>query len=230
MKWGLWEGHLLSHGAASYGGKDGFDRALATLAAPAEVAAISVAPHQERRFAEFCESRWQLSPVWYSAVREGFGILSQYEPAESLGVDRFAALVGARRRWPHRALCVVDCGTAMTIDGVDAEGVFWGGVILPGVRAAGEALSRVAPSLLVTAWDEDVSVWGLTTQDAVRGGVVKGAAGAIERVFQEQCVRLMGSPLLILTGGDAPRLGPHLRCPYELVPHLTLEGVAVMAV
>lgn len=231
LKWAFWDGGLSGFGGAPYGGENDFTGVLQGLPqAPSAVAAISVAPRFHQLFTEFCERHWHLTPRWYGACREAAGIRSLYEPPETLGADRFAALAGARARSGRRSVCVVDCGTAITVDALDAEGVFQGGVIMPGMAASAEALRRTASALAGTDSAGVASVLGRKTQDAVRGGLMIGAAGAIDRVLDEQRARLAADPLVLVTGGDAAVLAPYLKARHEIAPHLTLEGLAVMTI
>lgn len=229
LKWAFWDGALSSFGAAPYEGENDFTSALLQLERkPSIVAAISVAPRSRRLFTEFCEHHWRLTPRWYGASREAAGIRSLYEPAETLGADRFAALAGARARCGPRSVCVVDCGTAITVDALDGDGVFRGGVIMPGMAAAAETLRRAAFALAVAEPTAVVSALGCRTADALKGGLVLGAAGAIDRILDEQGLRLADDPLVLVTGGDAAALAPYLKSRHEIAPHLTLEGLLVM--
>ncbi|MHB8255290.1 MAG: type III pantothenate kinase [Acidiferrobacter sp.] len=229
MKWALWDGGFSGFGTVAYGGADDFATLLGALPRPAVVAAISVAAIRNPVLSAFCAHHWQLVPTWYTACRAAGGIRSLYEPPETLGADRFAALVGARARFGATALCVVDCGTAITVDALDYAGVFRGGAILPGIPTAAEALVRIADTLSVADWTGTAQALGTSTASAVKAGVLIGAAGAINRLLEEQKTVLGDIVLVVLTGGDALRIAPYLACRYEIVPHLTLEGLAVMA-
>ena len=230
IKWAWAEGTVLSgFGAGDYSGANAYATRLAGLVKPTAIAAISVARHRNEAFTRFCEKQWALSPCWHRSLRAGFGVSSLYEPPDALGVDRFAALVGARARFPGQAVCVADCGTAITIDAMDGEGVFQGGAILPGLLAAADALRAIAPHLAIPAHDRFYAAYGRTTHDAMGAGLVLGAAGAIERIFRDQGAVHGHHARLVLTGGDAARLAPYLTGPYEHLAHLTLEGLAVMA-
>ncbi len=229
IKWAWAEGAALSgFGSGGYSGGEAYTTRLTGPARPTMIAAISVARHRNEAFARFCEEQWAMAPQWHQSLREGFGITSLYEPPESLGVDRFAVLVGARARFPGQAVCVADCGTAITVDALDGDGVFQGGVILPGLSAAADVLRATAPKLTGSPGDRFYAAYGRTTQDAVGGGLILGAAGAIERIFRDQAAVLGHDARLLLTGGDAARLAPYLSGPFEHVAHLTLEGLAVM--
>ncbi len=230
IKWAWADGRALSGcGSAVYAGSSGYAAKLSASGVPSAVIAISVARERNEAFARFCKERWGIAPLWRGSLPEGFGVSSLYEPAESLGADRFAALVGVRARHPGRPVCVVDCGTAITVDALDAGGVFRGGAILPGITVAARALLEVAPILAAPAGDASYGPCGRSTRDGVGAGLVLGAAGAIERIFRDQETVLGAGVLLTLTGGDASRISPYLTCSHERLPHLTLEGLAVMA-
>jgi len=233
IKWAVLKEGLCDEGAAHYASPDGF-LALTALARPDEIAAISVSGRGTAAFAAFCESHWGRVPTWYGTCGEGFGVRNLYHVPETLGADRFAALVGARARYRGRSVCVVDCGTAMTIDALDGEGNFQGGVILAGLATSTQALAGIGPQLAVphiACEDDTVSVLGRSTATAIAAGVLVGAAGAIERIYRDQCALLSSGSetMLLLTGGDAQAIAPYIGYPHVYLPHLTLEGLAVMA-
>ena len=73
-------------------------------------------------------------------ARAGFGITNGYGRPRRLGVDRWVAMIGAYAEF-SRALCVVDAGTAVTIDALDRQGQHLGGQIIPGLRMMQDALT-----------------------------------------------------------------------------------------
>lgn len=230
IKWAWTDGTALTgFGSGDYAGTDDYAARLPAFPVPEAIVAISVARHHNEAFTRLCEQRWERAPRWRESAREGFGVESLYEPPESLGADRFAALVGARARYPGQSVCVADCGTAITVDALDAEGVFQGGVILPGLSAAAGALQGIAAGLAAPGEHRIYAAYGRNTRDAIGAGLVIGAAGAVERIFRDQGAVLGPGALLVVTGGDAARIGAYLTCPYEHQTHLTLEGLAVMA-
>ncbi|MCK7498150.1 MAG: type III pantothenate kinase [Comamonadaceae bacterium] len=159
-----------------------------------------------------------------SSSAGAFGVINSYVPPERLGADRWAALVAARARGAG-AMCVVDAGTALTIDALDAHGVFRGGVILPGVALQRAALAHGTESVGAAA----MAFGGCLAHDtaaAVAGGTLYGLAGAVDRVLDEQAQQLGEPATVLVTGGDGPRLLPLLRHAAEPVPDLVLHGVA----
>jgi type III pantothenate kinase len=80
--------------------------------------------------------RWFASEAVIAGVRNG------YRPPEKLGCDRLAALIGARALMPQRDLIVATCGTATTVDALRADGMFVGGLILPGLATMARSLAH----------------------------------------------------------------------------------------
>lgn len=228
-KWALADADLKPGGALAYG--EDFARALDNsfhaLPRPEHVAAVCVAATGHlQTLAQWVQSRWglELQPIVTRAVQ--FGVTNSYKDPTSLGADRWAALVAARARLSGAA-CVVDCGTALTIDALDRNGVYRGGVILPGL-----ALMRAA--LLRTHGVRDVvgdagSTLAQSTADGVAAGILFGLAGAIDRILDEQAALLGATPQVLITGGDAQSLRALLRHGVLHTPDLVLEGVARIA-
>lgn len=158
--------------------------------------------------------------------KEAFGVVNEYEKIETLGADRWVALVAARQH-SRKATVVIDCGTAVTIDVLDGLGNFKGGVILPGRGLMQKSLNQTAAGIDVEAMSVE-RVWGTSTQEAVAVGCVFGLAGAIERVVRGHINQLGGEANVLLTGGDADTLKPYLPDSYECVPDLVFEGMAIM--
>ena len=135
---------LTPGGALAYG--EDFARALdnsfRALPRPEHAAAVCVAASAHlQTLALWVRSHWglELQPIVTRAAQ--LGVTNSYKNPASLGADRWAALIAARARSPGAA-CVVDCGTALTIDALDANGVYRGGVILPGLALMRAALLR----------------------------------------------------------------------------------------
>ena len=92
-------------------------------------------------FGRYARRHWSLAPNFVRARRAQCGVINRYADAETLGNDRWAALIGARALCGAQSAIVLDAGTAITIDALDANGVFRGGVILPGWHAMHTALA-----------------------------------------------------------------------------------------
>ena len=142
------------------------------------------------------------------------------------GVDRLlVVLAAARVKDADRPAVVVDCGSAITVNAVSAEGALLGGAILPGLGLALDALHDHTDALPRVTPGRVPNALGTSTEHAIRAGVVLGCAGAIERLVHDLAACLTGQVELFITGSDAPLLGRHLSLPIRHVPHLTLWGI-----
>ena len=209
------------------------DDAWSKLTVPQRVVVANVAGAEAQQDLQtWVHHHWPAARLHFVlATATQLGVNNSYREPARLGSDRWAALIGARARWTG-PLCLVDAGTALTVDALDANGAFVGGVILPGIELARRALLARAPG--VTAVDgDDSSCFAHSTADGVAAGTLYGAVGAVERIVAEFGVRLGKDMRVLLTGGDAQRLRPHLhaRLAYDIeeVPDLVLQGLARIA-
>lgn len=162
---------------------------------------------------------------WFASPGQLGGLRNGYRNPAQLGSDRFAAALGARALAPGVPLIVANCGTATTIDAVSAEGVFLGGMILPGLAMMRQALARGTACLPQVGQASSVRPgFADNTDDAIRSGCLSAQAGAIERAHAAH-----GAVQCMLSGGAAPAIAPALGVPYRLVDNLVLIGLQVAA-
>ncbi len=152
-----------------------------------------------------------------------FGVTLAYKDPGTLGADRLAALIAAKVRY-EGSTCIVDCGTAVTVDVLDPGGMHRGGVIFPGLASMRAALETD------TAIDLHEEAGGLaipatSTRDAIYSGCLSAVAGGINQAVDR--MQAEGSPFdqVILTGGDAELLMPLLAQPVIHEPDWVLEGL-----
>ena len=148
-------------------------------------------------------------------------MVNGYEQVERLGADRWAAMVGARAK-TQEACLVVCAGTATTVDWLDAQGNFRGGLILPGVRLMCEALARDTAQLPLASGEFRQAP--RTTMDAIVSGCLHAQAGAIERMFRQSSAEETIARCLV-TGGAASQIVPHLGVPWRMEATLILDGL-----
>ncbi len=164
------------------------------------------------------------------------GVRNGYVEPRQLGVDRWLAMLAAYARF-RRAVCVMDAGTALTVDAVAADGRHLGGLIIPGPALMRSALLGATGGIgsaadLVPAGRREpaqaaAGVWGRDTESCVRLGSLR----AIDRLA-ESCMTALCGPgepggALVVTGGDAPEVLEGLTVPAEHRPLLVLEGLAL---
>ena len=167
--------------------------------------------------------------TWFASVARLDGVRNGYHDPASLGCDRFAALIGARRLRPDQRAIVATCGTATTVDALDAQGNFIGGMILPGLGLMAASLAQRTAQLPQIA-AATIGPAGATrlfadnTQDAIYSGCLAAQAGAIERA-----VIAHGDAHCLLSGGAAAWIAPYLSIPFTLVDNLVLIGLHAAA-
>jgi len=163
--------------------------------------------------------------------KHAFGVTTSYRQPRRLGVDRWVAMIGAWNEF-RSALCVVDAGTALTIDVLDRAGLHLGGQIIPGIDMMGDTLrsrtSDIAPaSRRSKNPGEGLDIFGKSTDDAIAYGSLSAACGAIERAEKRLRSAAM-RPKIVLTGGDASRILKQLNSNVIHRPNLVLQGLATM--
>ncbi|WP_345948704.1 MULTISPECIES: type III pantothenate kinase [unclassified Mucilaginibacter] len=177
------------------------------------------------------ELEHQLSVIYFDR-NMAYGIYNHYRTPQTLGADRLAAVIGARHLFPGEDNLVIDAGTCITYDGIDAGGNYYGGSISPGLVMRYKALQQYTAVLpLVDADATFDKSYGDDTLTAIRSGVQNGikyeAEGFIRSYSQAN------KPLnIILTGGDSVFLDTVLKNSIfagyiKTEPHLVLKGLNV---
>lgn len=152
---------------------------------------------------------------------EGFGVRNAYLQPEKLGVDRWLALIAARQAL--QPVCIVDCGTAITLDLLDGQGQHLGGLICPGLSLMKQALSQGTQALGFDA-QQFAPQPADFTQAAIDSGTLFAAIGLIEATLARQDSYFQ----LILTGGNAQRIGDNLSLSHTIDKDLVLRGLALL--
>lgn len=200
------------------------------LPRPVRAVGVNVAGEAARVRVEGQLARWRLPIEWLHATASAGGVDNRYAKPAQLGPDRWASLVAARRRalqaGGSAACIVVNAGTAVTIDALDVDGVFQGGLILPGIRLMVQALADNTAALKVPMGS--YAHFPTNTADAIYSGAVHAICGSIELLRLK--VRL-DEPTVkcYLSGGAAHEVAPYVSGPLEVVDNLVLEGVLLLA-
>lgn len=149
------------------------------------------------------------------------------DDASTVGADRWLNALGASRR-AGQACVVIDAGTAVTVDFVDGEGVFHGGVIAPGVRLMLRSMSEGAAALPELDWDgraEFTSPFGQSTAEAMTLGAISAVRGLMRERLDAYAEHYGGYPQIVATGGDAVALFEDSDLIEHIVPDLQLIGI-----
>jgi type III pantothenate kinase len=148
----------------------------------------------------------------------------------TVGADRILNTLAAATLF-QRDTIVVDFGTATTFDCITADGRFIGGVIMPGVRTAADALIARTAKLPATELTPPERVIGRRTEDCIRAGVLLGAADAVDGLVRRIKAEWPGrkTPLVVATGGLADLVAPLTKEIASVHPDLTLTGLRLAA-
>lgn len=156
-------------------------------------------------------------------------VVCDLAPETVTGIDR---LLNACAAWSviQQACIVVDAGTAVTVDFIDGEGVFHGGVIAPGAQLQLNALhsgTDALPDLEFTPPKDDPM--GRSTAEAMLHGVAFGLQGLVRTTVEHYAEFYGAFPQVVATGGDAEKLFQNDELIDRIVPDLTVLGMAVAA-
>lgn len=231
IKWAsVTAGVLSDQGASDYQDETlaaELDAAFKLLDPPAAIAYCSVGASATGKILErWASERWGIAAIRVRVAAEGFGVRCAYAQPETLGADRWAALVASRHKH-NSAAVVVDCGTAITLDAISEGGEHLGGVILPGVTLMRRALTRHTDQI-PERYSRSREVLAKSTADGVAAGTLYAAAAAVDRLSQELGAFLPPASARILTGGAMDLLRPLMTTEFETEPYLVLYGLAVI--
>ena len=163
-----------------------------------------------------------------TAMAEAYGVRNAYGQPQLLGADRWAGLVAARRLMTGSA-CMIDCGSALTVDVMTQDGLHKGGIILPGLALMAQSLATNTDALPELSVNRTPAYLGQDTASAIHAGIVAAAVGAIMRTVNAFQTNTPGALPCIITGGDAEKLLPLLPEEFHYEPDWVLKGLVVMA-
>ena len=183
------------------------------------------APPVELELAGLLENRWGIAPWFARTQARTGGLRNSYEDPGRMGIDRWLAMLGARQREPGR-LCVIDAGSALTVDIVSAVGQHEGGYIIPGPTLMERALLLDTDRV---RFDEEVDYTlspGTSTAEAVRHGIALAQAGAVTLALDQVGSEPMA---LLFCGGGGETLMLLVHRGGQWAPDLVFEGLEAMA-
>ena len=177
---------------------------------------------------------WDAAPEWVVPSAAEAGVINGYDHPARLGADRWVAMIGALARMkrqtvnhPARPMVIVMVGTAVTVEAVDVQGRFLGGLILPGHGIMLRALESGTAGLRVPTGE--VRNFPTNTSDALTSGGTFAIAGAIERMVQHVRGHCQAEPVCYMTGGAGWKMAPSMSVPFELVDSLLFDGLLEVA-
>ncbi|MDG1271851.1 MAG: type III pantothenate kinase [Flavobacteriaceae bacterium] len=193
------------------------------------------------------KTKYAIKKVFYSDVRGDFTTLiatifptektqnlhnenlvypyqNAYKTPKTLGTDRKALVAAAFFKYPNQACLIIDLGSCITFDFIDAEGVYHGGAISPGIGMRYRALQAQTGKLPLLDPEPTSAVLGTTTTEAIHSGVYTGVLAEVS--YQIDFYRANNAQLrVILTGGDHEWLSKSIKKPIFAEPNFLMEGM-----
>lgn len=181
----------------------------------------------------YVQQRWGLCPDYLRAQAKGYAVINGYTNPAQLGIDRWLALIAARQLVTG-PVWVIDCGTTVTIDRLEATGQHQGGLILPGLVMMMQSLDGGTEQLSCMLKPDGpggsikLEVLGKDTTTAITTGVLLALVAVIDRLCHA-ADPTVDSSSIIITGGDSDLISPLLAAKCLHYPQLVLQGAALMA-
>ena len=167
---------------------------------------------------------WKVTPDYATVTAGEKGVTNGYEQYTQLGIDRWLVLLATWNRWKKPA-CIVDCGTAITIDNLDDRGNHLGGFILPGLSMMRQALHDRLPVIPGNSGIITGNGYARTTEQGASSGCLLAAVSLIERITNDMQSTFDNRAECVITGGDAGVIMKNLSIPFHHRPLLVLEGL-----
>lgn len=164
-------------------------------------------------------------------VENSFGIQLSYDDPSTIGADRVAALIATHDKYAGNS-CIIDCGTAVTIDAIDGKGKHLGGVIMPGYVLMNDGLLENT-KIKMNQQSENFSLHANSTETAIYTGCISAVVGGIEYVVNKMSSDFDTFSNVILTGGAVEKLNEHFTSSFQSLPilrdeNLILDGLKVV--
>lgn len=232
IKWACEDSEGLSgHRARAYT-EDALAELLAgewrSLARPEQVCIASVAAADTTSaLCRHVRSEWNLAPRLAVTEKERAGLRNAYDDVAAMGVDRWLAMVAAWNRY-KKPVCVIDCGTAVTVDVILEGGRHAGGFIVPGLRLAATALERETHRIDRHREQYLRAEFGHSTASCINNGFAVALAGLLDRCAGKTREEYGAELQFVITGGGAEPLLPLLSGRMSHRPHLVLEGLSMV--
>lgn len=169
--------------------------------------------------------------TWFISQSKLAGLYNKYKNPSQLGCDRFASAIGAHKIFPQRSLIIITCGTATTIDDVTKEGIFMGGIILPGLKTMLSSLAKTTNLLPIIKKIQKITLHTPNnTIDGISLGCILAQIGAIELVIAAHHKKYKKeNSLCIISGGAGATLATYINTTTIIIENLVLVGLHIAA-
>ena len=151
-------------------------------------------------------------------------IKHEYTSIETLGADRIAAVVATNKAYPGKNLLVIEAGTCITYDFIDAKGIYYGGSISPGIGLRFAALHNFTDKLPLIEPVKDPALIGNSTESSIQSGVINGIKAELLGIisgYENNYKNLT----VIISGGNLDYFDKNLKNNIFAVPNIVLTGL-----
>ena len=185
---------------------------------------LSSVIHHNEAIEDFLNTRCKLFVLNHQTP---LPIKNKYQTPETLGNDRVASAVSAHDLFPYTNVLVIDAGTCVKYDYINATGEYFGGAISPGLHMRFSALHTITDKLPLIDLIEYNTLIGTNTSESILSGVINGTIAEIDGIID--LYRANYAPLqIILSGGDADYLVGKLKNKIFAVSNIVLTGLKVI--
>ncbi|MCG8428262.1 MAG: type III pantothenate kinase [Chromatiales bacterium] len=175
----------------------------------------------------WAHQHWDMAAEFLVSPAEGCGVTNSYITPSQLGIDRWLTLIAAHQNYTE-PVCIVDAGTALTVDVLDQQGVHHGGLILPGLTLMRDSLQMRTKIPQVTDRAKG-SLLADNTSSAVLSASLHASVALIEKVMRQWQEEHDRKLMLVITGSDARVIADELTIAYQLEPDLVMQGLELLA-
>ena len=173
----------------------------------------------------FIKSQFQTEIIDHKSK---FPFTNLYATPETLGIDRMVLAAGSTLIYPNQNKLIIDAGTCITYDFVNAENEYLGGAISPGIKIRYKSLNNYTSKLPLLTLSEDFEIIGNSTKSAIHSGVINGVIFEIEGFISQYSLKNQDLTI-ILTGGDAEFLAKRLKSTIFANSNFLLESLNLLS-
>jgi type III pantothenate kinase len=179
----------------------------------------------DEELVNFIKSQFQTEIIDHKSK---FPFTNLYATPETLGIDRMVLAAGATLMYPNQNKLIIDAGTCITYDFVNAENQYLGGAISPGIKIRYKSLNNYTSKLPLLTLSEDFEIIGNSTKSAIHSGVINGVIFEIEGFISQYSLKNQDLTI-ILTGGDAEFLAKRLKSTIFANSNFLLESLNLLS-
>lgn len=186
----------------------------------------SVVPELNDVYEAAAKRYFNVKPLFIDSSLD-FGLKIKYTPPENLGADRIVAAFAAVQKYGKPCL-ICDFGTATTIDAVNSDGEYLGGIITPGIKTLADSLHLKTSKLPPVKLKKPPRVIGNSTVASIQSGVFFGYIGLVEGIIQRMIDELKDLPYVVATGGFASLIADDVEYIETVDENLLIEGLRMI--